>query len=351
MRKNYSSWLLMTCLLLTMAGAAMAFELGTRAPAKPADNSAYVAPEEVRQGGDTIAEAIPITIPGTFVGTTTGYNANYDEMCPYGGNAPDVVYSVTPATGVAMDFDLCYSSYDTKIFIYDEVMNLIACNDDFHFDSPCFDYSSKLENVALQGGTTYYIIVTGYSNANGPYQLDITEYIPCVLDCPVGAQLENEPPLEDGYQDAFNGGCNSPEFDHPFQAITAPIFCGVTGWYHSSSGLEQRDTDWFHIVIPAGGVLEITGDAEFATYMFELAPQDCENVAVAQDVIIGPCQEATMTITGEPGSLVWFWAGPTTFSPPANYQDNEYNYVLYLNLEEPVATERQSWTSVKSLFH
>jgi hypothetical protein len=338
-------------LLMTLASAAVAFELGTRAPAKPADNSVYVEPEEVRQGGDTIAEAIPITIPGTFLGTTTGYSANYDEMCPYGGWAPDVVYSVTPAADIGIDFDLCYSSYDTKIFIYDEVMNLIACNDDFHFYPPCFQYSSKLVNVALQGGTTYYIVVTGYGSAHGPYQLDITEYTPCVLDCTVGAQLENEPPLEFGYLDAHNGGCFSPEFGHPFQQITTPIFCGVAGWYYQSIYWDMRDTDWFHIVIPTAGMLEITGDAEFATYMLELAPQDCENVAVAQDVVIGPCQEATMTITGEPGSLVWFFVGSTVFNQPTYFEGNEYNYVLYLNLEEPVATERQSWSAVKSLFH
>ena len=54
-----------------------------------------------------------------------------------------------------------------------------------------------------------------------------------------------------------------------------------------------------------------------------------------------------MTITGEPGSLVWFWVGPTTFTGPVN----EYNYILYLNLEDPVQTETNSWTGVKSLFH
>jgi hypothetical protein len=75
-------------------------------------------------------------------------------------------------------------------------------------------------------------------------------------------------------------------------------------------------------------VLEIHGDAEYPTYMFELAPQNCGSVAVVQQVIIGPCHEAAMTIVGAPGSTVWFWVGPTTFTGPVN----EYNYVLHNNM-------------------
>lgn len=340
------------CLLMTVAGAAAAFELGNRAPAKPAESSVYVEPEEVRQGGNTIAQAVAISIPGTYAGTTTGYADYYDECCPYTGSvSPDVVYSVTPDITAGWDLDLCFSSYDTKIYIYDTSMNLIACNDDFHFSPPCFVYSSKLLNTPLQGGVTYYIIIDGHAGHHGNYRLDITEHVPCVLSSPASAQLENEPPLEVGYLDAHNGGCNSPEFDTPFQEITGSVFCGVAGWYFAGNPLwPHRDTDWFHILIPDGGVLEITGDAEFATYLFELWPHDCQTVAVAQHVIIGQCAEATMTITGEPGSLVWFWVGSTVGWAPEYFDGDAYNYVLHLNLEELVKTERQSWTSVKSLF-
>lgn len=37
-------------------------------------------------------------------------------------------------------------------------------------------------------------------------------------------------------------------------------------------------------------------------------------------------------------------------SSPADCGGNEYSYVLFLNLEEPVATEQLSWISVESLF-
>jgi hypothetical protein len=341
--------LLAFALMLSVAGAAMAIDLGTQAPAKPADNSVYVAPEgAILQGGDTILDAVVIEIPGTFTGTTAGYNNNYDEVCPFsGGTAPEVVYSVTPMADTQVDLDLCFSAYDTKLYVYDENLNLIGCNDDFHTGAPCGVFTSKLENVLMTAGVQYFIVVDGYGSASGAYQLDIVEFEPCVIDVPADAQLEGEPPLADGYADAFNGGCNSPEFGNPFSPITEPVFAGISGWYISGTGTETRDTDWFEIVIPEGGVLEITGDAEFATFMFELAPQDCGSVAVAQQATIGPCMSATMTIVGAPGSTIWFWVGPTTFTGPVN----EYNYVLDLNIGGVIATENHSWTGVKSLFN
>ncbi len=342
--------LLVFALMLTVAGAAMAIDLGTQAPAKPADNSVYVAPEgAILQGGNTILDAVVINIPGTWNGTTVGYTNNYDEVCPFtGSTSPDVVYSVTPTADVQVDIDLCFSAYDTKLYVYDENLNLIGCNDDFHFSAPCFTWSSKLEGVLMTAGVEYFIVVDGYGTSAGAYQMDIVEFVPCIIDIPAGAQLEGEPTLGDGYEDAFNGGCNSPQFGNPFSPITEPVFAGISGWYISSAGGETRDTDWFHIIIPDGGVLEITGDAEFSTFMFELAPQDCGSVAVAQQATIGPCVEATMTIVGPTGSLVWFWVGPTTFTGPVN----EYNYVLNLNIPgEIIATETHSWTGVKSLFN
>jgi hypothetical protein len=123
------------------------------------------------------------------------------------------------------------------------------------------------------------------------------------------------------------------------------VFCGVSGWY-LYQGSQYRDTDWFELIVPADGHIEITGDAEFATYMFELGPQDCSTVSVIQSVQIGPCSPATMVIDGAPGSTVWFWIGSTTFEGPVN----EYDYVLYTNLGA-VATESSSWSAVKGLFN
>jgi len=338
--------LLVFAMMLALVGSAMAYDLGAEKPAKPAINAPVNVPNPMLQGGDTILDAVVVELPvinGT--GTTAGYNDDYDEVCPYGGStSPDVVYTFTPAEDLVLDVDLCGSLYDTKVYVYDENLGLVACNDDFYFDDDCGVYVSKIEGMPVMAGMQYFVIVDGYGGDFGEYTINIEVFEPCDLTCPAGAELENEPPLVDGYADAWNGGCNSPEFDFPFQQITQPLFCGISGWYLSADGSEFRDTDWYHIYIPEGGVLEIIGDAEQPTFMFELGPQDCDNVGVLQNVPIGDCDEGTMTVTGNEGDLVWFWVGPQTFTGPVN----EYEYVLLLNLVTPV--ENHSFSQVKALF-
>jgi len=327
--------LLAFALMLTLIGSAMAFDLGSKAPAKPMTHipSAPV----TRQGGDTIEDAIALTIPYNGVGTTVGYADDYDEVCPYDDStSPDVVYTFTPSEDLAIDIDMFGSAYDTKIYLFDGELNLIDCNDDFHPD-----YTSKLENVAVMAGVTYYLVIDGYGENSGEYVLDIDGFEPCILDCPAGAELEGEPPLVNGYIDVYNSGCQAVGGTY-FQYVTNPLFCGVSGWYDTT-----RDTDWFIYIMPSSGVLEVTADAEFATYLFELGPQDCATMAVVQNVIVGPCAEATMTITGTPGSDVWVWVGPTRYGDGTVF---EYDYVLNANTSAPTAIENHSLTGVKALF-
>jgi hypothetical protein len=333
--------LLVFAMMLALVGSAMAFDLGNDRPAKPEVNYPQNVPSDTRQGGDTILDAVVVTLPVVNgSGTTAGYTDDYDEACPYTqSTSPDVVYSVTPDADVAVDIDLLGSTYDTKVYVYDQNLALVACNDDFYPD-----YVSKIENLALMGGVQYFVIVDGYGGDFGDYVINIVTFEPCVIDCPAGAELEGEGPLVDGYADDYNGGCNSPEFGNPFSPITSSLFCGVSGWYISADGSQFRDTDWFLVTVPDAGFVEFIGDAEFPTYMFELGPQDCGSVAVIQNVIMGPCTEATITIPGAAGSTIWFWVGPTTFDG-----SGEYNYVLYSNLD-PIATESHSWTDVKGLF-
>jgi len=330
--------LLVFALMLTLVGSAMAIDLGNNAPAKPSVNVPQNVPSPSRQGGDTILDAVAVTLPVIDgMGTTSGYNDDYDEVCPYDGStSPDVVYTFTPDADLAIDIDLLGSTYDTKLYVYDADLNLVGCNDDFYPD-----YVSKLENVAVMGGVQYFVIIDGYGGDFGDYVINITTFEPCVVDCPAGADLEGEPTLVNGYVDEYNGGCNSD--GSPFQSITNPLFCGISGWYDTS-----RDTDWFIYTMPAEGVLEVTADAEAATYLFELGPQDCAEVAVIQNVIVGPCAEGTMTITGAAGSPVWFWVGPTTFGEGTAI---EYNYVLMSNIEGTTATVNHSLTDVKALFN
>jgi len=342
-------------LVLTFVGSAVAADLGNQAPLK----SDPIVPENVpqaRQGGDTVFDAVAIPgLPYSNTGTTAGYTDDYDEACPYtGSTSPDVVYSYTPAGPEGVTIDLCGSSYDTKLYVYDADLNLVACNDDYYSSGdPCGSFVSRLENVGLTGGTTYYFIIDGYGDDFGDYVIDVQGFEPCVLDCPAGAQLEGEPALGPGYADSYNGGCNS---DTPiFQTLEADAngdltMCGISGWY-DNAGTPTRDTDWFIVNMGASGTADFVIDAEYAVSLFELSPQDCDNVAVAQSVEAGPCNEASLAVSGYgEGAPVWMWVGPTVFEAPGD--DDTFDYVLMASglLPGTIATENTSWSSMKALY-
>ena len=146
--------LLLACLVLALAlpAAASDQQLAPHAPEKLLSNAVPppADPEVLRQGGDTIADAVAATIPCSTTGSTVGYNDDYDEDCPYVGYTADVVYSLTPEFDLLVDIDLCGSSYDTKVYVYDEDFGVIACNDDFYGGEPCGAYVSKIEGAAKQ---------------------------------------------------------------------------------------------------------------------------------------------------------------------------------------------------------
>lgn len=67
-------------LILALAAPAIAADLAATQPRKPAaiaTPSAAVA-DVIRQGGDTMADAVTLTVPYDGGGTTTGYHDDYD---------------------------------------------------------------------------------------------------------------------------------------------------------------------------------------------------------------------------------------------------------------------------------
>ncbi len=352
----------LACLLV--ATLAAADESPCRYPDTKSDAHVRTRPAYDRQGGETAETAVEIpSLPYTDTGATCDNADDYDEACPYNTSvAPDVVYSYSPPFDVAVEVDLCGSAYDTKVYVYDEALSLIACNDDFYYDDDCGSYVSCIESVDLGARMTYYIVVDGYGGDCGAYVLNVREADPpCLLMCPPGSALEGEAPLVPEYIDQHNGGCCGG-YDAAFQSLWGHdnftrTFCARTGWY-TFQGSDYRETDWFIATFGPTGVIEIRGDAEYATYLFELGPQDCAAVGVLQMVMIGPCAEGTLTVTGEPGSTVWLWAGPTVFASPAGLEVQEYGYVLWLS---GLASDGftgvgddtvmpATWSTVKSLY-
>ncbi len=255
-------------LLFVACGAPLAAKPPAARPArfpmeKPATDAAPHAAqppragEGLRVGGETIETAVPIpAIPFTDVGNTCGFVHDYDAMCPYGGSlSPDCVYSYAPEHDMVIDVSLCLSSYDTKVYLYenDTMSDYYACNDDNgSCDTPVWQYQSWIEQVPIFAGNVYYVVVDGYGNDCGEYVLDIYERPECVVECPPSAQLEGEIDCYDGYVDQYNSGCGgTPPVFTPIDCMPGGeliVVCG-TGGVFELEGVAVRDTDWYLLTL------------------------------------------------------------------------------------------------------
>ncbi|MFH1531664.1 MAG: hypothetical protein ABIK09_13140 [Pseudomonadota bacterium] len=141
--------------------------------------------------GDTCADAVPVgALPFTWVGDTTGATPDFGYStgkCPpetggYGAGAPDEVYAFTPDDTGFYSISLA-ASYDSNLYVVSNCADVdgtcVAGDEDI-----C---SNCTESVTpfLNAGTTYYIIVDGYSNTNplndGAYTLTVA--VDCIPSC------------------------------------------------------------------------------------------------------------------------------------------------------------------------
>jgi len=308
-------------------------------------------PKGERQGGDTAETAYVIpSLPFVDQGETCSYLPDYNFQCPTQSAGPDVVYSITVGDEQALTIDLCLSGFDTVVGVFNEDFQVLECNDDFYIDHSCGNYVSKIEYLPVAPGETYFIVVDGWTNQScGDYQISVSEFEPCVLDC-VGCP-ENEPPLIDGYMDEYNSGCLDGNF--LFQLLSGDSqgnleFCGISGWYWATPQDPYRDTDWFIITIGESGLVEWTLNAEKRSLGYLLGPQECDEVGIVASIEILPCEPQTMSISGEPGSVAWIWVGPTG----GDYYGDDYSYSCSFSglAAGSVAVEKINWGGVKSFF-
>ena len=325
-------------------------------------HSAAAHSPDSREGGEDFDTAVPIpALPYQDTGNTCNNTDDIDGPYPYELDAADVVYSlVIPEDDFTLTADLCGSAYDTQIAFFDVDRVIFAGNDDYYGGPPCGQYVSKLSHYFPTGGDLVYIVVDGYGGHCGEYILEVTggPYQPCELAIPTGAVPEGEPELVDGYEDTYNDGCAGlPEFPR-LQLLEATAdnrldLHGRSGWY-DTGGSAYRDMDWFLVRLdPDGdGHLAVTLSAQEETYVSELGPHDCNEVAVLQTRWTHECLEVSLTVTGVPGAFVWLMVKPTNNHPPVWQVGHEYEYLLQLDglADSVVRTEQRTWSNVKQLF-
>ncbi|NOX45591.1 MAG: S8 family serine peptidase [Chlorobi bacterium] len=137
---------------------------------------------------DDCANALAINeVSDLAFDTRTAMPSGVQPSC--GGLPPaDIWYAFSPSlTGIAT-FDLCGSSFDTRLSIWDTCGGTeIACNDD---NGPaCPGVPSSIE-LWVTTGTTYYVQVGGYETISGVGDLTI--------------QISNNPPVADFEADIIN---------------------------------------------------------------------------------------------------------------------------------------------------
>lgn len=336
-------------LILFLAASAAAADLSNHTDIIKTDSHLLQNLAFDREGGETIADAMPIPgLPFSDTGATCDNIDDYDSPCPYyGSTSPDVVYSLVLTFDALVTIDLCGSLYDTKVFVFDENLEIVACNDDFYTGPPCGAYVSKIEDLLVNTGEIYYIVVDGYGGDCGEYQIHLSEFPICGVECPPEGVLENEPELVDGYVDNYNGGCNSepPAFQPliPDQSGCLDL-CGISGWYTTDS-TNYRDTDWFEAVGTGDDVI-LSLIADYSVTMFVLLP-DCTDPVIAVEASGLPFEMIEMVYPTAAGQMFWVWVGPQDFTGWVN----EFDYVLTVcGLDWPVEVEPVSWGGIKAMY-
>ncbi len=310
-----------------------------------------------REGGETIETAWMIYgLPFTDTGNTCDNIHDYDEVCPYTGSlSPDVVYAYEPPYDMCVSVSLCNSYYDTKVYVYEDVQGnvpLDGCNDD-NFDcvDPPVSYTSWIPSVVMLQGHVYFIVVDGYGSDCGDYVLEMEEVecpVPCDVIC-VGVP-EGEPTCYDGYDDSYNGGCNSDPYIFSIQPVGDMTVCGESGVF-DFGGSTYRDTDWYQI-FPCGGVpITITVEAEFGVlFGFVEGIETCVAPAFYSYTTAPECTPTSLTEYLPYGAFAIFVS--TDSWDPAYVCGVEYSLTIegYTEHCDPTPVEDASWSAIKALY-
>jgi len=254
-------------------------------------------------GGEDIATATAIgALPYADSDDTTLFVDNYDEVCPYGPHTtPDAVYAYAAGADGGIDISLCGSSYDTKLFVYENVATPgapHACNDD------ACSLQSELLGVPVTAGNTYYIVVDGYSGATGVYTL--------AVDAAAGGSCD------DDLVDLGDVVCGTP-------TLASGDTLGANNWCGNAAGDAHYS---FNALVDGEYVISLcNGTTAFDTYLRLYDDACCGNSIATSDDSCGAVSEITTTLT----------AG-TYYVHVEGYSANEGLFDLDITCTEIVAT-------------
>jgi hypothetical protein len=159
-----------------------------------------------------------VSVPLTLTGNTSTSANDYGANCGAAGSSPDDIYALSLRCRGLVTVSLCGSGYDCVIEVhtgtnyFDCPGAYIDCNDDF-----C-DLQSQL-SFFVEIDAYYFIIVTGFNGASGPYTLNVTQVSqpPPNDNCSSARVISNAP-----YQDFGSTTCANNSFTPPCAFSNAP---------------------------------------------------------------------------------------------------------------------------------
>jgi hypothetical protein len=269
------------------------------------------------------AEVAILGVPAPF--DTTNATASPEAVDPnqcagtfldWGANDPDVWFRWTPNANANVVITTCDAAgtFDTSMIIYTGTcagLTQVACNGDGAGQTGCQQYYSAI-SLSATAGTTYYIRVGGWTDAQGVSEtgigtLSIIENVAWTYSCTAPAPgISNDcatSPIiisADGTQNYF--GANAQN-----------VLCNTDGPPHAGAVCDSGSDDlfldrWYRVTAPATGALRVwtsggqpdcvaTADLKLAVYDMGTNPatfnyNELPNVLVDCNDDGGPCAPA-----------------------------------------------------------
>ncbi len=165
-----------------------------------------------------------------------------------GTNPIDIWYEYSPSASGVANIDLCGSSFDTRLAIWDACNgNQIDCNDD---SDNCGNgsYQSYL-SIKVNSGNVYYIQVGGYNNTtgNGDLSISLTPYAEnneCVDATPVGEITGMPFTLDYATASGSNPGCGGTTNPVDLWYEYTPSLTGLASFSLCMSNFDTRLAIW-----------------------------------------------------------------------------------------------------------
>jgi hypothetical protein len=156
-------------------------------------------------GGETCADAVLLAVPFSVRSATTGHldddpgftcESNFNGDDYVGSNTAEDVWYKIVGTGNTITVSLCaaFTSYDSQILVTCSAdcqnFTCVGGNDDAFTAGCAISSSRSIEWFCSEVGREYFIVVDGWSTADGNFELSISDDgIPCTgaVDCsPLG---------------------------------------------------------------------------------------------------------------------------------------------------------------------